>query len=156
MENEMEFDGRQLHTTALLDAPLQLVWRAWTDAHHVAQWWGPKGFTNTIHTMELRPGGEWKLTMHGPDGKDYANRSVFLEIVPLQKIVFEHFNPHFITTVIFDSLGAQTQIDWTLLFDSVEMYEIIVKTHKADQGQTENLEKLTAYLAQLRNESASE
>ena len=55
--------------------------------------------------MKVEKGGEWNLTLHGPDGTNFPNRSVFLEIVPLKKIVFEHFNPHFITTVHFEAVG---------------------------------------------------
>lgn len=90
-----------------------------------------------------------KFTMQGPDGTNYANRSVFLEIVSLQKIVFEHFNPHFITTVIFTELGDQTKMYWCLLFDSVDMRNTVVQVHKADVGQQQNIEKLAAYLDTL-------
>ena len=82
-----------------------------------------------------------------------SNRSIFKEIIPFVKIVFEHFNPHFITTVLFESIGKETQIDWSLLFDSAEMRETIIKKHKADEGQKQNLEKLERYLADLSKES---
>jgi uncharacterized protein YndB with AHSA1/START domain len=51
--------------------------------------------------MDLREGGEWKLMLHGPDGRNFPNRSIFREIVPMKKIVFRHFNPDFVTTVLF-------------------------------------------------------
>jgi hypothetical protein len=91
--------------------------------------------------------------MHGPDGTNYPNRSVFKEIIPLKKIVFEHFNPHFITTVLFESQGDGTHIDWSLLFDTAEMRETVVKAHKADEGQKQNVERLEAYLSKLYRES---
>ncbi len=90
------------------------------------------------------------MTMHGPDGTNFPNRSIFREIIPFKKIVFEHFNPHFITTVLFESKGEETLIDWTLLFDTAEMREIVVKAHKADEGQKQNLDKLERYLFGLR------
>ena len=99
--------------------------------------------------MDFKEEGEWNLTMHGPDGKNYPNRSIFKEIISLRKIVFEHFNPHFITTVLFESNNSETLLDWTLLFDSEEMFDIIVKAHKADQGQKENIEKLEKYLSEF-------
>jgi len=52
----------------VFDAPRELVWEAWTNAKHVVNWWGPRGFTTTIEVMDVRPGGEWRLIMHGPDG----------------------------------------------------------------------------------------
>lgn len=121
----------------------------WKNPEHIENWWGPNGFTNTIHKMDFREEGEWNLTMHGPDGKNYPNRSIFKEIISLRKIVFEHFNPHFITTVLFESNNSETLLDWTLLFDSEEMFDIIVKAHKADQGQKENIEKLEKYLSEF-------
>ncbi|MEI9810777.1 MAG: SRPBCC domain-containing protein [Bacteroidota bacterium] len=80
----------------MLHAPVELVWEVWTNPEHIANWWGPKGFTNTIHIMDVAEGGEWRLTMHGPDGKNYPNKSIFLEIVQDKKIVFRHFNPNYI------------------------------------------------------------
>ncbi len=142
-------EKRQLRVRKTFHVPLTLLWEVWTNPEHLVNWWGPKGFNTIIHEMDFREGGEWKLTLHGPDGTDFANRSSFKEIVPLKKIVFEHFNPHFFTTVLFEAKGSETEIDWSLLFDTVEMYEIVVKAHKADKGQEENAEKLRNYLAQL-------
>jgi uncharacterized protein YndB with AHSA1/START domain len=108
------------------------------------------GLPNTIHKMDVQEGGEWTLTMHGPDGTNYPNRSIFKEIIPFEKIVYEHFNPHFINTVLFESIGEETQIHWTLLFDTVEMRETIIRAHKADEGQKQNVEKLNLYLKGLQ------
>ena len=139
---------RVMRITRTFKASITLMWEVWTKPEHIANWWGPNGFTNTIHTMDFTEGGEWKFTMHGPDGKDYANRSIFKEIIPLEKIVFEHFNPHFITTVIFEANGNETNIDWTMLFDTEEMRDIIVNVHKAGEGLKQNIEKLEKYLSE--------
>lgn len=146
MENT---ENRELRITKTLKAPIELVWEVWTNPDHIANWWGPNGFTNTIHTMDVAEGGEWTLTMHGPDGTNYPNRSIYREIVPFKKIVFEHFNPHFITTVLFEAKGEETTMDWTGLFDSAEMLEIVIKAHRAKEGQKENVEKLEKYLTHL-------
>lgn len=66
--------------------------------------------------------------------------------------MFEHFNPHFITTVLFESKGKETQIDWMMLFDSAEIRETIIKAHKADEGQKQNVERLEIYLSKIRSE----
>jgi uncharacterized protein YndB with AHSA1/START domain len=150
MENT---DNRGMWITRILKTPIALMWEVWTTPEHIKNWWGPKGFTSTIHEMNLKEGGEWKLTIHGPDGTNYPNRSIFKEIIPFRKIVFEHFNPHFFTTVLFESKGEETQINWSMLFDTAEMYGIIVKAHKADEGQKENIEKLEQYLSTLHRES---
>lgn len=139
-------ENRGIQITRVVKASVELVWEVWTNPERIANWWGPNGFTSTIQKMDFREGGEWLLTMHGPDGKNYPNRSVFKEIMPLRKIVFEHFNPHFVTTVLFDSRAEETTIEWSMLFDTEEMREIVVKAHKADEGLKQNLDKLEAYL----------
>jgi uncharacterized protein YndB with AHSA1/START domain len=72
------------------DAPRELVWEAWTNPKHVANWWGPRGFSTTIEVMDVRPGGVWKHVMHGPDGANYPNKSVFKEVVKPERIVYSH------------------------------------------------------------------
>jgi len=138
---------RELRITRTFKAPITLMWEVWTNPEHIANWWGPNGFTNTIHMMDVKEGGEWKLTMHGPDGTNYPNRSVYKEIIPLKKIVYEHFNPHFITTVLFEAKGDETSIDWCMLFDTADIREIVVKAHNAAEGLKQNIEKLEKYLA---------
>lgn len=93
-------ENREMRTKKTFFVPVELIWKAWTSPTHLANWWGPEEFTTTIHLMDVKEEGEWKLTLHGPDGTNYPNRSIYREIVPLEKIVFEHFNPHFITTVL--------------------------------------------------------
>ena len=151
MEKTYHTENKELRSTKILNAPADIIWEVWTNPEHITNWWGPNGFTNTIHKMDFEENGEWNLTMHGPDGTNYPNRSIFKEIISLKKIVFEHFNPHFITTVLFESKGKETLLDWSLLFDSEKMYDIIVKAHKADEGQKQNLEKLEKYLAEMLN-----
>ncbi len=72
---------REIVTTRLFDAPPERVFEAWSRAEHLERWWGPRGFTTTTHAFDFRPGGTWKLTMHGPDGTDFPNRIVYDEIV---------------------------------------------------------------------------
>ena len=139
---------RELHITKTLNAPIELIWEAWTNPKHIVNWWAPTGFTTTIHQMEVKEGGEWLLTLHGPDGKRYPNKSIFKEIIPLKKIVYEHFNPDFIATVIFEPTDDKTLMKWTLLFETTELFEVVVQTFKADQGLKQNVEKLENYLLQ--------
>lgn len=142
-------ENKSLHITHDFSNTIFQIWDAWTKPEHLVNWWGPEGFTSTIHQLEFKEGGEWNLTLHGPDGTNYPNKSIFKEIIPLQKIVFEHFYPHFMTTVLFESNNEGTKVDWTMEFDTPEQYEVIVKVHKADEGQKQNLEKLEKYLANL-------
>lgn len=141
---------RELFLSRKLNAPIELVWEVWTQPEHIANWWGPNGFSNTITTMDVHAGGAWNLIMHGPDGKDYDNKSIFKEIIPLKKIVYEHISyPRILATIEFEAQGDQTLITWHMLFDSAEEFMAVVKAHKAKEGQKENVEKLAAYLEGL-------
>src|SRR5882757_7001803 len=80
---------RELLLTRTLNAPVQLVWEVCTNPDHIKNWWGPNGFTNTIHVMDVKPGGVWDFIMHGPDGTDYKNENIFTEVVKYKKIVYD-------------------------------------------------------------------
>jgi uncharacterized protein YndB with AHSA1/START domain len=149
---KVDTSNRELRITRLLDAPIELVWEVWTDPDHIKNWWGPDGFTNTIHKMDIHEGGEWLLTMHGPDGKSYPNKSIFTEVVKHKRIVYQHFNPNFITTVEFEAQQAKTLMNWHMLFDTQELFEIVVKTFGADKGLQQNVAKLEIYLS-LQNKN---
>jgi len=143
---------KELHIRKTLDAPIELVWEAWTNSKDIVNWWAPTDFTTTIHRMDLTEGGEWLMTLHGPDGKRYPNKSIFKEIIPLKKIVYKHFNPYFIATVVFEPNDNKTLMEWTLLFETTELLEIVVKTFKADEGLKQNVEKLENYLLQKQKD----
>jgi uncharacterized glyoxalase superfamily protein PhnB/uncharacterized protein YndB with AHSA1/START domain len=154
---------RELKLTRLLNAPVELVWEVWTNPDHIKNWWGPTGFTNTISTMNVKAGGEWNLVMHGPDGTDYRNESVFKEIVKHKKLVYEHVTaPKFLATIEFEAKGDKTFLQWHMLFATKEQFIQTVKTFKADEGLRQNIDKLNHYLEaqgtlrrQLRTSSKS-
>ena len=87
---DLETDPRSIIGSRVFDAPRELVFAAFTDPKHLAQWWGPNGFTTTTHSFDFRPGGVWRFVMHGPDGRDYQNRVTYDEIVPPERIVYRH------------------------------------------------------------------
>src|SRR4051794_29606224 len=100
---------REIVISRVFDAPRELVWQAMTDPQHVVNWWGPHGFTTTIERMEVRPDGVWQHTMHGPDGKNYPNKSIFKEVLKPERIVYSHGGGHengpganFVATWTFD------------------------------------------------------
>jgi PhnB protein len=146
-ENNSLTADRELIISRLLNAPVELVWEVWTDPEHIKNWWGPNGFTNTISKMDVQKNGEWDLVMHGPDGTDYKNKSVFKEVVKNKKIVYEHISaPKFLATIEFDARGEKTMLKWHMLFESKEQFIQVVKTFKADEGLKQNTEKLDHYL----------
>ena len=151
--NEIKNDtsDRELIITRLLNAPRELVWDVFTKPEHIKNWWGPNGFTNTIDKMDVKPGGEWEFIMHGPDGTDYKNKSIYKEIVRPERIVFEHVSgPKFIATITFTAEGNKTHLKWHMVFESAEQFQQVVKTFKADEGLKQNIVKLEEYLAGVK------
>jgi len=151
--NEIKNDtsDRELIITRLLNAPRELVWDVFTTPEHIKNWWGPNGFTNTIDKMDVKPGGEWEFVMHGPDGTDYKNKSIYKEIIRPERIVFEHVSgPKFIATITFTAEGNKTYLKWHMLFESAEQFQQVVKTFNADEGLKQNIVKLEEYLAGVK------
>jgi uncharacterized protein YndB with AHSA1/START domain len=139
---------RELKLSRLLHAPVELVWEVWTNPEHIKNWWGPVGFSNTISKMDLQPGGEWNLVMHGPDGKNYKNKSIFREVVKHRKIVYDHVSaPLFTATIEFEKRGDTTFLTWHMLFATREEFIKTVQTFGADKGLQQNIEKLANYVS---------
>ena len=79
---------RELVITRVFDAPRELVFKVWTDPKHLAQWWGPRCFTNPVCEVDLRVGGAWRIIMRAPDGAEYPGGGIYREIVRNEKLVF--------------------------------------------------------------------
>ena len=127
----------------LIPATPAEVFAAMSDADRIARWWGPDGFTNTIHEFEFRPGGRWLLTMHGPDGKSYPNESRFVRLIPDQVFEIEHLNGHhFILTIELTPTEGGTEITWRQTFDSIAHYERMADFVASANEQ--NLDRLAA------------
>lgn len=143
-------EGRTLSITRLLNAPRDLVWEVWTNPEHIKNWWGPEGFRNTIDKMEVRPGGEWQFTMHGPDGTDYRNVHVYVELVKPERIVLQHVTgPKFVMTATFaEETGGKTRVHLHSLFESAEQLAHVIQVFKADVGMKQNVDRLEAYLSE--------
>jgi uncharacterized protein YndB with AHSA1/START domain len=151
---DLDRDPRVIVGVREFEAPRELVFSAWTDAKHLAQWWGPNGFTTTTSRFEFRPGGVWRFVMHGPDGRDYQNRVVFDEIVPPERIVYSHgggddVEPvQFKQTVLFEDLGGnRTRITWRQDWPSAQARDRVIKEHGADKGLMQTMARLADYVA---------
>lgn len=111
-----ENDSNEIHLTRVYDAPARVVWDAWTVPEQVAQWWGPRGFTLTTHSKDLRAGGSWRYTMHGPDGTDYPNVTKYFVVEPYHKLVYDHGGtderpPLFRVSVTFTEFNGKTTME---------------------------------------------
>ncbi|MFO6421245.1 SRPBCC domain-containing protein [Hylemonella sp. W303a] len=158
----MQAKPNEIRIVRVYDAPVALVWDVWTDPRHVARWWGPRGFTLTTHHKDFRVGGHWRYTMHGPDGKDWPNYTRYLEIVPNEKMVYDHgasdenAPPLFRVTVFFSELkgpagsgpaGSKTQMDMTMALATAEAAEQTRQFIKQAGGNS-TWDRLAEYLGE--------
>ena len=153
---DLDSDPRSIIGTREFDAPRDLVFSCFTDPKHLAQWWGPDGFTTTTSQFEFRAGGVWRFVMHGPDGRDFENRINFDEIVRPERIAYRHgggddVEPvQFKTTVTFEDLGDnRTLLVWHGEFPSAEERARVIKEYGADKGLAQNMARLAAYVAAM-------
>ncbi len=137
--------GAVLSAERLIAAKPRAIFAAFENPDSLAKWWGPNGFTNTFEQFEFKPGGRWVFVMHGPNGANYPNESVFREIQPDSKIVIEHVvQPLFTLTVKLAARGEQTHLTWDQEFESPEVAEKLRPI--CDPGNEQNLERLQALL----------
>lgn len=134
---------REMFETRVVDAPRELVWELWTTRKHVSNWWGPRGFTTTTSEMDVRPGGMWLHVMHGPDGRNYPNKIVYLEVLKPARIVYNHESyPPFHTTVTFEDLGTKTKITMRMVFETAELRNRTDREYGALEGLKQTLARL--------------
>jgi uncharacterized protein YndB with AHSA1/START domain len=148
---------REIVITREFDAPRELVWEAISNPKHVVNWWGPRGFTDTMIEMDFRPGGVWKHTLCGPDGVNYPNEAVFIEIVKFERIVYSHGghresgpSVRFTSTWTFEPLAAnKTKITMRGVFPSAAERDRVVKEFGAIEGGKQTLERLSEHLPKM-------
>ena len=152
---DLDRDPRSIIGTRVFDAPRELVFAAFTDSKHLAQWWGPDGFTTTTSVFEFHAGGVWRFVMHGPDGRDYQNRVTYDEIVPPERIVYRHgggddVEPvQFKQTLTFEDLGGKTKLTWHGVFPSAQERDRVIKDYGADKGLVQTMARLADFVAAM-------
>lgn len=143
--------SNEIRITRIYDAPVKAVWDAWTDPKQVAQWWGPRGFTLTTHSKDLRVGGTWNYTMHGPDGVDYPNKTLYHEVEKYSRLVYDHGandeqGPLFRVTVQFTDLNGKTKMDMSMALPTPEAADETKKFIKKANGNS-TWDRLAEYLS---------
>ncbi len=148
---------RGLVFTRVIDAPRELVWKAWTEPGHVAEWWGPQGFTNPVCELDVRPGGAIRIDMRGPDGTVYPMMGVFREIVAPERLVFtsvaldEKGKPLFeeLNTVTFERHDGKTKLT---IHASVSKATAEAEPYLAgmEQGWNQSLDRFAAYVVKIQ------
>ena len=138
---------REIVSTRRLDAPREVVFRAFTEPDVLARWWGPQGFTSTFHEFDPRPGGAWRFVMRGPDGAEYPMAKEFVEVAAPERIVLRHHQQGhgFVMTMTFADEGGATLLTWRMRFDSGEEAERVREAVAVANEQ--NLDRLEEQLA---------
>ena len=111
--------GTEVVGTRVFAVSRERLFGMFADPGKLAQWWGPAGFTNTFHDFDFRPGGKWRLTMHGPDGANYENEKTFVEVIEPERIVVDHFQAMhmFRMTMTYEEVVEGTRLTWRMVFE---------------------------------------
>lgn len=141
-------DDRTLGTSRTLPYTPKEIYRAFASAELLAAWWGPDGFSNTFETFEFRTGGRWKFVMHGPDGTNYPNESVFKEVVTNAKVVIHHdCPPYFTLTVELAPVTDGTHLSWQQVFEDAATAQAVKQI--VGPANEQNINRLTQVLSKV-------
>ena len=152
---ELQEDERTVEISRVFQAPRKLVWEAFADPKQVVEWWGPDGFTTTVLEMDLRPGGKWRIVMHGPDGTNYPNEMTITEVAPMERIEIDLVGGkegatlvQMHRTITWTDEGGGTRLTLKNVFESRELRDENVRTYKSVEGGRQLLVRLAKHLAQ--------
>ncbi|MBP6312925.1 MAG: SRPBCC family protein [Flavobacteriales bacterium] len=144
---------REIVTTRVIDAPRELVWKAFTEPEILAKWYGPNGFTLTTKVFEFVEGGDWIFVMHGPDGRNYPNIVHFIEIVEPSHIVHDHGDGegkiNFQAKITLEEVGSKTRVTLHSVFPSEEARDFVAREHGAVEGAEQTLARLDALITEM-------
>jgi uncharacterized protein YndB with AHSA1/START domain len=141
---------RQIVTMRMFEGvSAETVFDAFTDEEHIGEWFGPDGFTLTIHEMDVRPGGHWRFVMHGPDGTDYDNHVIYERVERPELLTYQHGGAGqdpFDVTVTFDGFMGSCVLTMRAVFVSAEERDRLIAEVGAMEGAEQTLGRLEAYL----------
>lgn len=137
---------REIVSSRTFNHPQEKVFEAWSNPEYKKIWWGPNGFTNTFHIHDFKPGGHWKLTMHGPEKGNYENESVFRVIKPPELIYWHRLTqPYFDVVTTFEpGEDNQTKLIFRMIFPSGKDRDKVLKF--VPNANEENFDRLEAVL----------
>ena len=149
--------GRQdIVSTVMLDAPRELVYKAYTDPKLVARWWGPARYENRIEKFDIKPGGSWRVVQVGSDGSQHAFRGVTHDATAPERICqtfeYEPVAGHVaLQTATFEAVGNKTKVTAQIVFQSVMDRDGMVSSGM-QSGADESMERLATLLEELKAE----
>lgn len=130
-------------TSREIPATIEQVFAAFSCPECLSRWWGPAGFTNTFDICEFKKGGRWSFVMHGPDGRNYPNESLFAEIESPRKIVVQHVSkPKYRLTIALAPSKAGTVVSWSQVFENSKVGKALERI--VVPANEQNLDRLTA------------
>jgi uncharacterized protein YndB with AHSA1/START domain len=139
---------REILSSRIFEYSPERVFEAFSNPDRIIRWWGPKDFTNSFHEFDFRPGGHWRFVMHGPDGRDYKNESLFVEVAPAERLILDHLcNPKFRMTLTFEDVNGKTRLHWRMLFETAS--ECAAIKRYAPAANEQNFDRLEAELARM-------
>lgn len=112
----------EIYSSRELNAPLEVIYQAFANPLHLKEWWGPEGFSNTIHEFDLQPEGKWLLTMHGPIKGNFENSSIFKTVIPNKLVTWTRLSqPLFDMAVEFEQVtDSKSKIAFRMTFSTIE------------------------------------
>jgi uncharacterized protein YndB with AHSA1/START domain len=133
----------------VFDAPRAMVFKAFTDPAAIAQWWGPRRFTTRVETMEVRPGGRWRI-VHEGDGREHGFHGVYHDSCAPERLTrtFEYEGSPgnvLLETVVFEAVGDRTRVTTQSVFQSVAARDGMVKAGM-ESGGRESFDRLAELL----------
>lgn len=143
-------NNKEIYSSRIINYPVEVVYQAFANPNHLKNWWGPAGFTNTIHEFDLKNGGNWRLTMHGPEKGNYENSSVFQSVIENKLVSWKRLSqPLFDMEIAFDKLDDhQTKISFRMMFETVEGCDKIRRF--AEPNNEENFDRLELELNKMK------
>lgn len=145
---------REIDVTWVVDAPRDLVYKAYTDPKLIVQWWGPRNLRTTVDKMDVRPGGAWRYTQRGPDGKEYAFNGEYREVVPPERISqnfqYEALPGHVsVDTATFENQNGKTKVTTKSVFQNVQDRDGMLQSGM-EEGMAESIDRLAELMRDMQ------
>ena len=148
-------EEKQIVVSRTFEAPLEVLWKAWTEPEHFMNWYGPKGFTAPTCEIDLRVGGRHFWSMQSPDGMQMYFTGSYKEVVPMERLVYSDASSDSEGNVKDEGEGMHGSMDVTVIFEHAEGKTTVTVSHVgsgeggeyASMGWEQAFDKLTAVLA---------
>lgn len=144
-------NGIEILSSRVFAVPVARLYTAFAEPRLLERWWGPDGFTNRITRFDLKPGGEWHITMTNSDGQDFHNRSTFQTVEPMQRILYLHHEPMHVFTMDmhFSTAGDGSRLTWQMILErnreNLELKKFIAAANE------QNFDRLTRILDEMKD-----